>query len=105
MNLFLQAAPGTWYFFGYEDNHLAIYSSNSEFNTAIEENSNEDKARPGELILLAADETETLTFINNFREKYFGITEPYNLVSPTDVNLEEENFDTIEEEDDDGFGF
>lgn len=105
MNLFLQAAPGTWYFFGYEDNHLAAYSSNSEFNTAIAENSNEDRARPGELILLGADETETLTFINNFREKYFGITEPYNLISPTDVNLEEENFDTIEEEDDDGFGF
>ena len=105
MNLFLQAAPGTWYFFGYEDNHLSVYSSNSEFNTAISENSNEYRAHTGELILLAADETETLTFINAFREKYFGITEPYNLISPTNVNLEEENFDTIEEEDDDGFGF
>ena len=106
MNLFLQAAPGTWYFFGYSDNHLSVYSSNSDFNTAINENSNEDRARQGDLILIAADETETLTFINDFREKYFGITEPYDLVSPTDATLEEENFDTIEtEDDDDGFGF
>ncbi|MBV6645733.1 MAG: hypothetical protein KI790_09805, partial [Cyclobacteriaceae bacterium] len=61
-----------------------------------------------EMVLVAGDENETLSFVNDFREKYFGIKEPFNLVYPDDAELEDELFQTIEEdpeEEDDGFGF
>lgn len=105
LNLFITPAPGTWYYISYINNNLMMYSSNTAFNDAVGEASNFGKARPEELVLVLGDETETLTFINNFRETYFGITEPYDLVSPQDINLEDEEFETIQEDDDDGFGF
>jgi len=105
LNLFIQAAPGTWYFISYASNNLYMYSSNSAFNDEVTAKSNFGHAKPGELTLVLGEENETLKFINEFRENYFGITEPYDLVSPDDVNLEDESFDTIEKNDDDGFGF
>ena len=104
-NLFVQAAPGVWYYVGYSTNQLILYSSNNDFNEAVEEKSNVDNVKPGELILAVGTVNETLTFINDFRLNYFGIEEPYNLVSPDEINVEDENLDTIEEDDDDGFGF
>lgn len=103
-NLFLQTAPGSWYYFNYQDNSILSYSSNSTFNEIIEDKSNFGDAKPGELVIIPGDENETLKFLNEFRQKYFGIEEPYNLVYPEDGTLEEENFETIEK-DDDGFGF
>lgn len=105
VNLFIQAAPGIWYYIGYTFNQLVMYSSNTDFNELIQSKSNVESSKPGEMIIAVGTETETLTFINDFRLNYFGIKEPYNLVSPTDVNVEDENFDTVEEDDDDGFGF
>ena len=104
-NIFIQAAPGIWYYMGYSTNQLIIYSSNQDFNDAIQSKSNVDKAKPEELVLAVGTVNETLSFINDFRLNYFGIKEPYNLVSPDDINVEDEDLDTIEEEDDDGFGF
>ncbi len=103
VNLFLQVAPGWWYFFGYLDNSLAIFSSNPDFNAEIPEYATQMNG----VEIVRADTNETLKFINEFRAKYFGITEPYDLVSPTDVSLEDEEIKTIEEEtdEDDGFGF
>ncbi len=105
LNLFIQAAPGTWYYISYASNNLYLYSSNSKFNDEVTAKSNFGSAKPGELTIVLGEENETLKFINEFRENYFGITEPYDLVSPDDVILEDENFDTIEEDEDDGFGF
>lgn len=107
LNIFIQAAPGTWYFISYAANTLLMYSSNSAFNEEVKSKSNQSSAKAGEWVTMAGDESDVLTFVNHFREVYFGITEPYNLVSPTDANLEEddENFDTIQKEEDDGFGF
>ncbi|WP_258100163.1 hypothetical protein [Marinoscillum pacificum] len=105
LNIFITPAPGTWYFISYSNNNLMMYSSNSAFNDEITAESNYGKAKADELVLVLGDDTETLTFINNFRETYFGITEPYDLISPQDVNLEDENFETIQEDKDDGFGF
>ena len=107
VNLFIQAAPGIWYYLGYTFNQLILYSSNADFNELISSKSNVESSKPGEMILAVGNETETLTFINDFRLNYFGIKEPYNLISPDDVQVEDENFDTIEEDDDDddGFGF
>lgn len=105
VNLFIQAAPGIWYYIGYTFNQLVLYSSNTAFNDLIKSKSNVESSKPGELILAVGDTNETLGFINRFRESYFGIKEPYNLVSPDEINVEDENFDTIEEDEDDGFGF
>lgn len=97
MNLFLQAAPGTWYFISYTTDNLLLYSSNVDFNLKISEISNYGKSKPGDLVIVGGDENETLSFINSFRERYFGISEPFDLVYPDEVQLgEEENFDTIE---------
>jgi hypothetical protein len=68
------------------------------------EKSNYGSAKPGELVLIAGDENETLKFLNEFRKVYFNIDEPYNLVYPDEASLEDELFETIED-DDDGFGF
>lgn len=103
LNLFVQAAPGTWYFMSYQSNNLYLYSSNSKFNDNVAEKSNFGKAKPGELTIVLGEEGETLKFINEFRENYFGITDPYDLVSPDEVELEDETFETIEQNDDDGF--
>ena len=105
VNLFIQAAPGIWYYIGYTFNQLILYSSNAEFNELVKSKSNVDSSKPGELIIAVGDTNETLGFINDFRKKYFGIDEPYNLVSPDEIKVEDEKFDTIEEDDDDGFGF
>ena len=106
VNLFIQAAPGVWYYVGYTFNQLILYSSNADFNDLIKSKSNVENSKPGELIVAIGDTNETLGFINDFRKKYFGLEEPYNLVSPDEINVEDENFDTIEDEDeDDGFGF
>lgn len=105
MNLFIQAAPGSWYYFNYQENSLLVYSSNRPLNQEIAEKSNFGKSKPGEMVLIAGDENETLKFLNAFRKNYFGIDEPYNLLYPDDASLEDEQFKTIEKKDDDGFGF
>ncbi|MEM6736465.1 MAG: hypothetical protein AAF620_10405 [Bacteroidota bacterium] len=105
INIFFQAAPGVWYYLGYSANQLIMFSSNVKFNEIVQSKSNVDKARPSELILALGDENETLSFINHFRLNYFGIEEPYNLIFPDEMATEDETFDTIEEDDDDGFGF
>lgn len=105
VNLFIQAAPGIWFYIGYTFNQLVLYSSSPDFNELIESKSNVESSKPGEMIIAIGTEAETLTYINDFRLNYFGIKEPYNLISPDDVNVEDENFDTVEEDDDDGFGF
>ncbi len=105
MNLFFQVSPEVWYFISYQDKNLLMYSSNSTFNQIVESKSNLGSEKPGELLFVVGDTNETLGFVNRFRKNYFNIDTPYNLFVP-DASLEDENFDTIEEEeDDDGFGF
>ena len=108
VNIFLQPSPGSWYFFGYSEGELLMLSSNENFNNAILDKTKSGKTKAGDLIYQLAEANEVLTFINNFRLNHQGITEPYDLALPGDINLDEdESFDTIkkEKEDDDGFGF
>ncbi|MEQ9231486.1 MAG: hypothetical protein RIF46_12455, partial [Cyclobacteriaceae bacterium] len=105
MNLFIQVSPEVWYYISYHDQNLLMYSSNAEFNALVKEKSNLGKEKPGELVFVVGDTNETLSFVNTFRKNYFGVDTPYNLSFPSDATLEDENFETIEKEDDDGFGF
>jgi hypothetical protein len=104
MNLFIQVSPESWYFISYNNKNLLMYSSNATFNQLVESKSNLGKQKAGQLVFVVGDVNETLGFINAFRKNYFGIDTPYNLSFPSDANLDDENFDTIEK-DDDGFGF
>ena len=100
LNLFIQAAPGSWYYFNYQDNSLLVYASNSDFNTEIKTNESKGRFKPGQLILVAGEEAETLNYINTFRKVYLNIEAPFKLTYPDGFD---EFLDASESEDDDGF--
>ncbi len=101
INLFIKAAPESWYYFSYENNKLFIYSSNKELNTFVKEKTNIGKAKIGEFQFGPSDLGETLEFINTFRALYFDIDEPYDLQG--EVVMEDQMNETDEEDEDDGF--
>jgi hypothetical protein len=97
VNLFLQVAETTWYYFNLDDNRLFLNSSNPDFNDAVSKNSTIAKAGFGQFSVGLGDEVETMTFINDFRKNHYGKTDSYNLALPQDDILEaDESFETIE---------
>jgi hypothetical protein len=78
-NVFFKASPESWYYFGFEDNRLLMYSSNEEFNTLVAKKTNSGKAKLGDVVFVPGSEEETKAFINRFRLEYFGIEVPYSL--------------------------
>lgn len=122
-HVFIKASPEAWYYFGYEDNRLMVYSSNDELNGVISKKSNAGKVKIGEVAFIPGSEDETLTFINRFRKVYYGIDVPYSLsdgssapkkqreetveeARPDDVNNDKKTEEKTEEkkkEEDDGF--
>jgi len=101
INLFIKAAPESWYYFSYENNKLFIYSSNKELNTFVTDKTNVGKAKIGEFQFGPSDLGETLDFINTFRAVYYDIDEPYDLQS--EIIVEEKKSDEETDDDDDGF--
>ena len=63
---------------------------------------NSSRSRDKFIPIKVGEESIVLEYINNFRFNYFGIKEPYDLMSPSDTFLEDEVFKTISD-DDDGF--
>jgi len=99
-NIFLQPSPEFWIFFSYDGGILRTHSSIESYNSDITEiGATKDKYIPTMIV----NEDYILTYINDFRLKYFNITEPYDLQSPSDTFLEDEVFNTITDDDDDGF--
>lgn len=94
MNIFIQASSDCWYYFGFEDNRLMIYSSNDEFVDIIASKSNINKAGFGEYAFVDADRPDVLKFIDRFRQEYLGIKEPYELRMPVEEYTE--NLDLLE---------
>lgn len=78
-HVFFKASPDSWYYFGLEDNRLMIHSSNPGFNNVIAKKTNAAKAKIGELVFIPGSDEETLSFINKFRSKYYGLEAPYSL--------------------------
>jgi hypothetical protein len=97
-HVFFKASPDSWYYFGMEDNRLMVHSSNPDFNDIIAKKTNAAKAKIGELVFIPGSDEETLSFINKFRKKYYGLEAPYSLGSgrgPTkkkDKNVEDDGF-------------
>ena len=100
LNLFIQAAPGSWYYFNYQDNSLLVSTSNFDFNAEIKNNESKGRFKPGQLILVAGEEAETLSYINTFRKVYLDIEAPFKLTYPEGFD---EFLDASEDDDDDGF--
>jgi hypothetical protein len=94
MNIFLQASSDCWYYFGFEDNRLMIYSSNDEFVDIIASKSNVNKAGFGEYVFIDADLPDVLKFVDRFRLEYLGISDPYEIRMP--VQEVSENLDILE---------
>ena len=80
-HVFFKASPDSWYYFGMEDNRLMVHSSNTDFNDIIAKKTNAAKAKIGELVFIPGSDDETLSFINKFRKKYYGLEAPYSLGS------------------------
>jgi hypothetical protein len=99
-NLFLKASPESWYYFGFEDSRLLMYSSNQEFNTLVSKKTNSGKAKLGEVVFVPGSEEETKAFINRFRLEYFGIEVPYSL---TDGPAGKKKTEPKKKEENDGF--
>jgi len=78
-NVFFKASPESWYYLGFEDNRLLMYSSNEELNTLVAKKTNSGKAKLGDVVFVPGSEEETKAFINRFRLEYFGIEVPYSL--------------------------
>jgi hypothetical protein len=82
INIFMQASSDCWYYFGYEDNRLVIFSSNDEFIDIIAAKSNIHKAGFGEYAFVDADLPDVLKFVDRFRLDYLGISDPYEIRMP-----------------------
>lgn len=100
INLFIKAAPESWYYFSYEDNKLFIFTSNKELNTFVTEKTNIGKAKIGDFQFGPSDLNETLDFIHGFRSAYLGIDTPYDLQGEVVMEAMQ---GTEEDEEDDGF--
>ena len=98
--LFLQPAPEFWVYMSYDGKMLKTFSSNERYNSEMTSAANSNDKF---IAVNIVDENYILNFINSFRLKYFGIKEPYNLMSPSDTFLEDEVFKTVSDDDDDGF--
>lgn len=94
MNIFVQVSSDCWYFFGFEDNRLMIYSSNIDFLDIITSKSKIDKAGFGEYAFVESDLPDVLKFVDRFRLDYLGISEPYEIRVP--VEKVSENMDFLE---------
>lgn len=102
-NVFFKASPDSWFYFGYEDNRLLMYSSVPEFNTIVSKKTNSGKAKVGEMVFIPGSEEETTAFINRFRKEYYEIEVPYDLSSGTTPVKKTEKEEKKKEEKDDGF--
>ena len=99
VSMFLQPAPEFWVYMSYDGKSLMTLSSNDRFNSEMSEIVG---TRDKFISTRITDENSVLNYINDFRLRYFGIKEPYDLMSPSDTFLEDEIFKTVSD-DDDGF--
>ncbi|WKN46045.1 hypothetical protein [Tunicatimonas pelagia] len=103
INLFVQASADSWYYFSHQNNRMGIWAYNEEFCDEIGARSKMGKADSDEFAFYLSDISETLTFINRFRQTYLGIDEPYNFDIVPDMIADEEAEEEDKEADRDGF--
>jgi len=82
VNMFMQLGPQCYYYFNFQENRLTAYSNNDYFNDVIAGKSKIDKAGFGEYVFILGDRPDMMSFINQFRQVYLGINEPYEMALP-----------------------
>ena len=103
INLFVQATADSWYYFSHQNNRMGIWAYNEDFCDEIGARSKMGKADSDEFAFYLSDISETLTFVNRFRQTYLGIDEPYNFDIMPDMIADEEMEEEDKEADRDGF--
>ena len=103
VNMFIQAAADSWYYFSYQSNRLAVWAYDEDFCDLLGEKSKIDKAGSDDFAFYLSDISETLTFINRFRKIYLGIEEPYNFDIVPQMVTEKEAKEEEKETEQDGF--
>ncbi len=111
INVFLKISS-SWYYLGFSDNRLVLYSNNEEFNDIIKDKTNVAKAKIGEYVFILGEMNEVQNFVDEFRKVYYDIDEPFVLDQPTEMVIDDNPImETTEEEepqeevsdDDEGF--
>ena len=110
INLFLKISS-SWYYLGFSENRLVLYSNNEEFNEIIKSKTNVAKAKIGEYVFILGEMNEVQNFVDEFRKVYYDIDEPFELDQPTEVVIDDNPPVTEptpgqpaeEEDDDEGF--
>lgn len=82
VNIFIKAAGSSWYYLGYQDNRLTLFSSNEYFNDQVNSRSNVGKAAFGDYVFALGDLSDVQAYIRRFRANYLGITLPYDIRMP-----------------------
>ena len=109
VHLFLKASPSTYYYFGYIENRLYVYSGDQQFLQEVNKGSKIARTGIGEYAFTTSDLEGMLDFIDRFRREYLGIDEPYEINTFAEEEVLDEDFTTFEEEksdedeDEDGF--
>jgi hypothetical protein len=103
VNLFMQAAPDSWYFFSFQNNRLAVWAYSEEFCDVVGSKSKIGKVDSGEYAYFLSDIAETMKFINRFRKDYLGIEEQYNFNTTAPILAGDDTTEEEEEADRDGF--
>jgi hypothetical protein len=98
-HLFIKASPDSWFYFGMEDNRLMVHSSIPALNDVVVKKANAGKAKVGELVFIPGTDDETLAYVNQFRQRYYGIEAPYDLSSKSSASKKDKKKET----EDDGF--
>lgn len=93
VTLLIEPNEYNWYYFTYDNNRLAITSSNDEVNAVLAKKSKGEMPTRDKLYYVQADLMEKENFLRLFKERYLGLTQesftPKREIKETDVPLEE----------------
>ncbi len=99
INIFLKISS-SWYYIGYADNRLVLFSNNREFNEIIKSKTNVAKAKIGEFVFIPGEMNEVQNFVDEFRKVYYDINDSFILDEPTQVVSEESPIGSDPQEED-----
>lgn len=95
ITVLIEISPNVWYYFGYEEGRLIIFSSNDVFNKAVASKAN-SSVRPGEYGFFIGSMMDKLSFEQRFKAAYLGIYEkPMEEDAPQDNQTPVENNDQV----------
>lgn len=74
ISIYFEPIKGAWYYFNYENNRLAVVSSNEDVNSVIASKSDGEKMDRSKYFVTKAEPSERYQFMVNYYRKYFGKT-------------------------------